>query len=221
MDSTWPRFPATIFSLLVALAALVACQPGPATTVPTTGPTTMASPTSLAVVATPSAKPTAPMATAAVVAATTATPLDDSSASVYLDDRSGPAALLRSYDNAINRREYARAYSYWEPGAAASQLPPFGQFQQGYTKTASVTLITGPVTSDPGAGQLNYSVPIALVATTTDGATQTFVGCYQLHLAQPGVQAVSPFQPLGIRHASVQQVANGADTTTLLGQACH
>ena len=42
----------------------------------------------------------------------------------YLDDRSGPEQVLRSYVDAINRKEYARAYSYWEAGVATSQLPP-------------------------------------------------------------------------------------------------
>ncbi len=139
----------------------------------------------------------------------------------YLDDRSGPVEVIRSYYNAINRHEYARAYSYWNAGAAASQLPPFSQFEQGYASTTGVALTTGRVTSDVGAGQIYYSVPISLVATAADGATQTFVGCYQLHLGRPGFQAAPPFQPLGIRNAAVQQVPNDADTAALLGQACH
>src|SRR5581483_8982233 len=36
----------------------------------------------------------------------------------YIDDRSTATQLVRSYFNAINRREYARAYSYWESGPA-------------------------------------------------------------------------------------------------------
>ncbi len=31
----------------------------------------------------------------------------------YLDDRSTPIQVLKSYYNAINRQEYVRAYSYW------------------------------------------------------------------------------------------------------------
>ncbi|MGH6859926.1 MAG: hypothetical protein ACRECY_06700, partial [Phyllobacterium sp.] len=33
----------------------------------------------------------------------------------YLDDRSTPETVIKSYYNAINRQEYARAYSYYAP----------------------------------------------------------------------------------------------------------
>jgi len=138
----------------------------------------------------------------------------------YLDDRSTPEAVLRSFFNAINRKEYARAYSYWEPQAAASELPPFPQFEQGYANTESVELTTGTVQSGAAAGNFFYSAPVTLVAKTSNGTTQTFVGCYTLHLANPGVQAVPPFQPMGIRSATVQPVSNNADTAALMSQAC-
>jgi hypothetical protein len=35
----------------------------------------------------------------------------------YVDDRSTPEALIRSLYDAVSRREYARAYAYWEPGS--------------------------------------------------------------------------------------------------------
>src|SRR6185437_14929751 len=63
----------------------------------------------------------------------------------YLDDSSSAVEVIRSYYNAINRQEYARAYDYWESGATASQLQPFDQFRQGYAQTASVDLTTGTV----------------------------------------------------------------------------
>ncbi|HVY51583.1 MAG TPA: hypothetical protein VHA07_08475, partial [Devosia sp.] len=34
----------------------------------------------------------------------------------YLDDRSTPEAVIASFYNAINRQEYARAWSYYEDG---------------------------------------------------------------------------------------------------------
>ena len=108
----------------------------------------------------------------------------------------------------------------WEPSAAATQLSPFAQFEQGYTSTASVDLTLGTVASDAGAGQLHYTVPFVLKATTADGATQTFAGCYTLHLAQPAIQGTPPFQPLAITGATVQQVANDANPATLLAQGC-
>ncbi len=144
---------------------------------------------------------------------------DDVSASYYIDDRSGAAEVIRSFYNAINSKQYARAYSYWKESSAQS-LPPFDQFSAGYSTTDSVKLTTGTVTSDPGAGQIYYRVPVAVVATQTDGTAKTFVGCYSLHLSQPGVQGVPPFDPLGIIAADMQEVANDADVGALLGGAC-
>jgi hypothetical protein len=139
-------------------------------------------------------------------------------AAVYIDDRSSPQRVLNSLYNAVNSQEYARAYSYWEADAAG--LAPFDQFQAGYQSTHSVTLKFGATQADPGAGQLNYSQPVAVIATQTDGTTQTFVGCYQLHLAQPAIQAAPPFQPLAIHSGTLAQVDNSADLDTLLATGC-
>lgn len=138
----------------------------------------------------------------------------------YLDDRTTPEDVLRSYYNAINRNEYDRAYSYWEPAAAANQIPPYDQFKQGYANTASVDLTLGNSAVGVGAGNLYFRVPTEVVAQTTTGQTQTFVGCYTLHLGQPAIQDLPPFQPIQIQSASLKQVANGTDVTTLLSQAC-
>ena len=80
----------------------------------------------------------------------------------YLDDRSDAVQVVRSVYNAVNRHEYARSYSYWEPEAAAEQLPPYAAFKAGYQETASVELETGTVTGDAGARQLYYRVPVVL-----------------------------------------------------------
>lgn len=139
----------------------------------------------------------------------------------YVDDRSTAQDVITSLYSAINARQYVRAYSYWEPGAVQrGAVPAFGEFQQGYANTKSVEVTMGTVTSGVGAGQLYWSVPVTLVSTQTDGSTQTFVGCYQLHLSQPALQAVPPFQPMGIQSASIQPVANDADTATLMVSAC-
>jgi hypothetical protein len=143
--------------------------------------------------------------------------LGDISPSHYIDNRSGPVEVLQSLFNAVNRKEYLRAYSYWETSA---ELPPFPEFEAGYENTESVQLVTGEVSSDAGAGQLYYTVPVTLQAQTTDGSLQTFVGCYTLHLSQPGIQGAPPFQPLSIRSGEVEQVVAEADTAALMAEAC-
>lgn len=136
---------------------------------------------------------------------------------LYYDDRSNAEALMLSWVNALNQKQYLRAYSYWEPNAP--QLPPFPQFEQGYQNTATTQISFGQMTEDAGAGQFYTNVPVILTSQLTNGTFQTFVGCYTLHLANPGIQGV-PFQSLSIRSANVQQVAAGQDPNALLGTVC-
>ena len=136
----------------------------------------------------------------------------------YIDDRSSGEETIRSYYNAINRKEYSRAYSYWEPGA--SQLAPFDAFASGYANTKSVALATKPGTIGVGAGQTNYTVPAVVTATNTDNSTTLFAGCFMLHVSSPNAQATPPFRPLGIQSARITQAASGANATDLLNTAC-
>jgi hypothetical protein len=141
--------------------------------------------------------------------------LTDLSAANYIDNRSDAVTLMSSFVNAINRKEYIRAFSYWE-------TPPgtYDSFAAGYTTTASVTAQFGAVATDHGAGQIYYSLPLALKATQMDNSLKTYVGCYVMHLSQPGIQGTPPFQPLGIKSADVKHVDNSADLTALLATAC-
>ncbi|MGH7192667.1 MAG: hypothetical protein ACREJM_03930, partial [Candidatus Saccharimonadales bacterium] len=101
--------------------------------------------------------------------------------------------------------------SYWEQGTPADRLPSFTQFQQGYSGTSSVRLTVGRAGGDVGAGQIRYGVPVALAAKSAAGGMQAFSGCYTLHLAQPAIQAASPFHPLAIR-ASERRGSDGRHT---------
>jgi hypothetical protein len=140
-------------------------------------------------------------------------------ASQYLDDRSIATTLVASYYNAINRKEYARAYTYWEPAAARQELAPFEQFRQGYADTEAVQVMTGLVGSDVGAGQLFFTVPVALLARTSDGKAQAFSGCYTMHVPRPELQAAPPYDPLRIRSATVRAVAEDI-AKAQVNQAC-
>ncbi|MHB9031962.1 MAG: hypothetical protein ACYC6L_02830 [Anaerolineae bacterium] len=144
----------------------------------------------------------------------------DISTNRYLDDLSDPVQVLRSYYNAINRHEYLRAYSYWTKEAAAQQLKPYDQFAAGYADTAAVVLYTGTPTVDAGAGNRYYTVRVVIVATTASGETQTFAGCYSLHLGLPDIQATPPFVPVSIIKADLAQVDNASNIEQLLGESC-
>ena len=175
----------------------------------------------LSAVATVAAAQTA-LSTACGTANATTLPWGSSGAGVdaanYVDDRSAGEAVIRSYYNAVNRKEFSRAYGYWETGA--SQLPAFASFQSGYANTKSVTLLTKPGTIGAGAGQTYYSVAAVITASNVDGTTTIFSGCYTLHLGSPNAQATPPFQPVAIQSARITQAASGANATDLLNSAC-
>jgi hypothetical protein len=193
--------------LAVSAALLLAACGAPAGTPPVTvAPSAVTTPTSAASAAPTAAPPVEP--SVGVTPRPASVP--------YIDDRSGPAALIDSFYNAIGRREYARAYGYWEPNAEG--LAPYEEFKSGYGDTSAVAVTYGPITSDAGAGQLRYAVPVALTADAA-GGQQFFVGCYTLHLASPAAQATPPFRPLAIERAVVQQ-ENAPASGDSLAQAC-
>lgn len=141
--------------------------------------------------------------------------LADLSNNNYIDNRSDPVTVVSSLLNAVNRKEYVRAYSYWQEPSQA-----YADFEAGYAHTESVTAEFGTATPDAGAGQIFYSLPAVLQSVLDDGTRQFFSVCYTLHLSQPGFQGTLPFQPLGIRSAAVEQVDNSADPAALLMTVC-
>jgi hypothetical protein len=136
----------------------------------------------------------------------------------YIDNRSGPIETVSSYLNALNSKQYVRAYSYWQN--PANSLGPYDPYANGYADTTSISVTFGTFTSDPGAGQLNYKVPLAMRVLTTSNSTQTFVGCFTLHLSQPSIQGVYPFAPLGITAGKFTKYNNTVEVNTLLPTAC-
>lgn len=129
----------------------------------------------------------------------------------YLDDRSTAAALVKSFYNAINLHEYARAYSYFAPGAAPK---PYPDFVAGYANTASVRLITGHSQSEGAAGSTYTTIAVAIDAMTSAGKHSQFAGCYTTRLINPGIQD-PPVTPMVI--ASAKLHAAHGDIGSLLG----
>ena len=117
----------------------------------------------------------------------------------YLDDRSDAAAIVRSLYNAINRQEYARAWSYFGETKPAKD---FESFVKGYEGTARANVRTGNLASEGAAGSIFYHVPVAVMSVNTDGSEQVFAGCYTAKLTNP--QAQEPdFRPLQIEKGSL------------------
>jgi hypothetical protein len=119
----------------------------------------------------------------------------------YLDDRSTPEAVIASYYNAINRHEYARAFSYYGEDAAPSD---YDRWERGYEDTLLVEARFGEVTEEGAAGSVYYNVPVKLDVETTEGQHRYFLGCYVVRLANPAIQGV-PFVPMHIEDASLRR----------------
>ena len=125
----------------------------------------------------------------------------------YVDDRSDGPALIRSLYNAINRKEYARAYSYF------ADPKPFGDYQsfvKGYVKTVDVQVITGMVTSEGAAGSSYTPVPVAIKSTEKGGKEHIFAGCYITRIVNAANQE-PPFAPLHIESAELEEVGGSLE----------
>ncbi|MCO5065873.1 MAG: DUF1176 domain-containing protein [Rhizobiaceae bacterium] len=118
----------------------------------------------------------------------------------YVDDRSSVSAIVRSLYNAVNRKEYARAWSYYGEQKPA---PDLDAYAKGYSSTESIQLAFGATENEGAAGSVFYTLPVAIEATSADGSTMVFAGCYTARLANPQVQDVN-FTPLHIEKGELK-----------------
>jgi len=132
----------------------------------------------------------------------------------YLDERSEPILVLRSFYNALNRHEFLRAYSYWKD--PVETIGSYSDFLLTNLNITSTEFVSGETTVDAGAGQRYYLVPVAVRLTQNGGSVQTFQGCYTLHLSLPGIQATPPFRPIGIRESNLTTADNTSPLLDIL-----
>jgi hypothetical protein len=90
------------------------------------------------------------------------------------EDRNDPIATLASYYNAINARDYRRAFGSWD-----SPPSSYEQFARGFADTDRVRLLVDPSTNVEGAAGSAYaSIPAIVLARTRSGNERLFAGCY-------------------------------------------
>lgn len=132
----------------------------------------------------------------------------------YLDDRSGPEAVIRSFYSAINRHEYARAWSYF---GETKPVKDFDAFVKGYADTGTVEVRTGGATEEGAAGSVYFSVPVAIRATDAKGDRKVFAGCYTLRRVNAQIQE-PPFDPIHIEKGALKPSA--ADLADAVPKSC-
>lgn len=127
----------------------------------------------------------------------------------YLDDRSTATSVVRSYYNAINSREYSRAWSYRMRVAPdtdwRAQYAAYEKFRDGFGNTRShISVRTGTEIEDVAVGTLRYGVPVAIDVVSEDGRHEQFAGCFYLRLSSPVAQDGIPYQPLHIERTAMR-----------------
>lgn len=133
------------------------------------------------------------------------------------EDRSAPVSLLASYYNAINRREYARAYSYWD-----SPRQTYSNFADGFANTISVQVIVQPPTRYGGAaGSIYAGISTVLIAVHTDGTQHMFAGCFNMRASNVVSSSESASsQTWNIYSADLEEVSLDSSIPALLRQSC-
>jgi len=126
------------------------------------------------------------------------------------DDRNDPLATLASYYDAINARDYRRAFGVWD-----SPPSSYEQFARGFADTDRVRLLVDPATHvDGAAGSVYASIPAIVVATTRSGNERVFAGCY--------VMRRSNVEDRGwhIYRGALSQVQSNTRLSRILSQGC-
>ncbi|MER8692430.1 DUF1176 domain-containing protein [Mesorhizobium opportunistum] len=131
----------------------------------------------------------------------TALAADDAAEAPYVDDRSSAEAVIHSLYSAINRHEFARAWSYFGDAKPAKD---FDSFVKGYDGTAKVEVETGAISDEGAAGSIFYNVPVAIRATDKTGGETVFAGCYTLRQVNAQIQAAPPFDPIHIEKGALK-----------------
>ncbi len=139
----------------------------------------------------------------------------------YVDSRSTPEGVISSFWNALNREEYARAYSYFE--APAIFPGPYVTFRTGYLDTRNVSgVITSPEKL-AATGNWYWKVPVIMRSETKNGIQQAYIGCYIVHQSDPQLFISPPYNPMGIQKARFEELSPSADKSALqtaLATAC-
>ncbi|ACZ09831.1 Uncharacterised protein [Sebaldella termitidis] len=97
------------------------------------------------------------------------------------DDVSSPEHVMLSFENAINTKDFQRAWNYWKlkPG------PDFEKWKKGYSDTKHIDLYYKYKDSDAGAGNRWVTYNVKIFSEDTKGKKHLYEGYYTLHTSAP------------------------------------
>jgi hypothetical protein len=136
------------------------------------------------------------------------------------ENLTSPVELLASYFGAIEREDYARAFSYWETPPATT--PTLDSFAAGFFATDRVILVLRLDISQEGAAGSSYaSIPALVTSTLDDGTIQHFAGCYVTRRSNvPVGSATEPDPNWHLYDSEVEAIQTVPQNMSLLQDAC-
>ena len=120
----------------------------------------------------------------------------------YLDERSNALQLISSYFNAINRHEFARAWSYWREGMPGVT---YKEFVERYNGIISIDFVPGVPVWEGAAGSIYFQVPLALRRNSDNNRPEMLRGCFVVKQVNPKIQD-PPFTPMQIIRGNLTRV---------------
>ncbi|MBI5931121.1 MAG: hypothetical protein HY862_17560 [Chloroflexi bacterium] len=137
---------------------------------------------------------------------------------IPLDSRDNPIMLLRSYYNAVQLKDYNRAYNYWDTSPNGLT---YNQFVQGYANTTDVLVVVHlPFEYDGAAGTIYASLQTILIGTERNTAPQRFYGCYVTRNSDVGTGPTPPPPYWRLYANSIQPAPTNATDIALLTTPC-
>jgi len=117
------------------------------------------------------------------------------------DEMDTPLHMIGSYVNAINQKDYHRAYGYWEMNPQS-----YADFAAGFADTKSIMAVARiPVWVEGAAGSSFARVATLLIATHTDDSRHIYRACYETRKSNVGPPAPAGWQ---IFDASASEVSS-------------
>lgn len=127
---------------------------------------------------------------------------------LYIDNRSDAAELVRSFYNAIDRQEFARAWSYFGEKKPTKEL---AEFATAYDGASRVELMVGNVTTKEGIERADYLVPASVTIKRADGSEKMLSGCIAASLSKP--KPDTGFAPMQIEQVDLRSTEDSSSQT--------